>query len=297
VTTATTAAPAAVAPTDLVTRMTKDIRAAATSLTADEVRFLVDAYYNMQDDRKRFNNQARALSKSGEPNALVEHLGSQSEKLEDQVKKALDKYTRSHPVGAWMRQVHGVGPITAAGILAHVDIAKCPTVGHVWRYAGLDPTSRWEKGCKRPWNARLKLVCWHIGQSFMKKAADPKCYYGRWYRERKAYEVARNESGANAAVAAARLATQNLGTDTDAFAHLTAGRLPPAQLDARARRWAVKLFLSHLHEVWYEHAHGTLPPKPYALTKLEHAHKIEPYARITAAEAYSAAQAVQVESA
>jgi len=45
-----------------------------------------------------------------------------------------------------------------------------------------------------------------------------------------------------------------------------------AQIDGRARRYAVKLFLSHLHLVWHFVEFGTLPPKPYALGQLDHGH-------------------------
>ena len=44
----------------------------------------------------------------------------------------------------------------------------------------------------------------------------------------------------------------------------------------RARRKAVKLFLSHLHEVWfYIHTGGQRAPRPYAIEHLGHAHYIE----------------------
>jgi hypothetical protein len=52
--------------------------------------------------------------------------------------------------------------------------------------------------------------------------------------------------------------------------------LPPAQIDNRARRYAVKLFLAHLHHVWYETEFGEAPPKPYPIAIMGHAHYIMP---------------------
>ena len=257
---------------DSVKRLSRDIAQAAATLSDAEVRFLVDAYYMMQEDRKRANNQVRSLADGQEPNAVVSWLAKQSEILESQIKRALDRYTSGHVMGSWMRDVHGIGPIISAGMLAHIDIAKAPTVGHIWRFAGLDPTSTWDKGQKRPWNARLKLVCWHAGQCFMKFSADEKCVYGHVYRERKQYEIKRNDSGGNAERAAAQLAAKKYGKDTDAFKHLSAGHLPPGQIDARARRYAVKLFLSHLHNEWYRKHFGKEPPSPYPIGILGHAH-------------------------
>lgn len=256
-----------------IERMTRDIATAATKLTDDEARYLVDAYYMMQEDRKRAHNQVRALGESAEPNGVMQWLATQSETLELQIKRALDKYTQAHPMGGWMRQVYGIGPVISAGMLAHIDITRAPTAGHIWRYAGLDPTVRWEKGQRRPWNARLKVLCWKAGQSFMKFSNQPECYYGRIYRERKAYEIARNDAGTNAEIAATL--KERVGKDTEAYQHYSAGKLPPGQIDARARRYAVKLFLSHLQGAWYKQHFGVEPPLPYPIAILGHAHMIE----------------------
>lgn len=253
-----------------VHRMTRDIAAAAKSLSDDEARFLVDAYYMMQDDRKRAHNQVRALGEAAEPNSVLQWLAVQSETLESQIKRALDQYTQAHQMGSWMRGIHGIGPVLSAGFLAHIDIEKAPTVGHIWRFAGLDPSVKWEKGQKRPWNAQLKVLCWKAGQSFMKFSGNEDCYYGQLYRQRKEYEIARNERGENAEVAASLLG--KVGKSTEAFKHLSGGKLPPGQIDARARRWAVKQFLADLHGEWYRRHFGKEPPLPYPIAHLGHAH-------------------------
>jgi len=36
------------------------------------------------------------------------------------------------------------------------------------------------------------------------------------------------------------------------------------------------MFLSHLHECWYREHYGTEPPKPFAISILDHAHLISP---------------------
>lgn len=215
-----------------VARMSRDITIAAKTLSAVEARYLVDAYYMMQEDRKRTRNQERALDESKEPNLILSWLAAQSETLEEQLKKALDHYTQHHPMGEWMRDVKGIGPVISAGLLAHIDITKAPTVGHIWRFAGLDPTSKWEKGQKRPWNAALKVLCWKAGQSFMKLSNDDECFYGRIYKERKVYEINRNLSGANKELAASLL--PRFSKTTEAYKHLSNGVLPPRP-DRRSR--------------------------------------------------------------
>lgn len=248
-----------------VDRLSRDLAKASISMSKNEVRFLVDNYYIMQRDRTRTDNQARSMMTEDEPepHEVLIWFSKQASVMEGQLKRALDQYSDADPVGAWMREVKGIGPVLAAGLLAHIDIEKAPTVGHIWRYAGYDPTVKWEKGQKRPWNASLKTLCWKIGQSFMKLSNDEECYYGKVYKARKEYEIARNERGGNQDLAEAGRA--RVGKNTEAFKHYAAGRLPPGQIDARSRRYAVKLFLSHLHGVWYEQHYHKPPPLPYPI--------------------------------
>jgi hypothetical protein len=249
-----------------VVRLSRDLRAAAATMSAQEARYLVDLYYITQEDRKRSGNQVLAMGE--EPHGVLKWFFDQNETLESQIKGALDKYSEGQEIGRWMKSVLGIGPVIAAGLLAHIDIEKCPTAGHIWRFAGLDPTVTWGKGEKRPWNASLKTLCWKIGQSFMKLSNRDDCFYGQAYRARKQFEIERNESGGNAETAKALLPKFN--KNTEAYKHLSAGKLPPAQIDARARRWAVKLFLSHLQAKWWELHTGKPAPKPYVIDQLGH---------------------------
>jgi hypothetical protein len=247
------------------------MQAAAKQLSANEARFLVDSYYTIQDDRIRTGNQISALSKSDDPHELLDWLNSQARNLEGFIKIALDLYSED----CWGRSVKGIGPVLAAGLLAHIDIEKAPTVGHIWRYAGLDPTSKWKKGKKRPWNANLKTLCWKIGESFVKFQDSQ---YGQAYVDRKKLEIERNEAGKFADQAEAILKAKKIGKDTDAYKAYIEGRLPKAHIHARAKRYAVKLFLSHWHEMEYKKHYGKPPPLPYPIAHQDHVHLIAPQA-------------------
>ena len=146
---------------ETIAKLSRDIKQAATVLGRDEARFLVDAYYIIQEDRKRSFNQERALEADGEPHSIISWFANQSEMLEKQISKALDAYSASKPEGQWARRQVGIGPIIAAGLHAHIDLALTTTSTKLWRFAGLDPTSKWEKGKKRPWNAGLKVLALH----------------------------------------------------------------------------------------------------------------------------------------
>lgn len=314
---------------DVISKLTRDLRAAVKTLNPNEVRFLVDSYYTMQDNRIRAAGQVRSMATSGEPHLVLDWLQLNSERLEGQVKSALDAYSRSSPVGQWARAQKGIGPVLAAGLLAHIDITKAPTVGHIWRFAGLDPTRQWlgrvkaeelvsekwgdnfaetvakialeinvkpeqieaqltdDEGkisatkaklisaiAKCPWNASLKVLCWKIGESFVKVSGLDDAFYGKTYVARKVYESEKNERLEYKEQALKHAA--RVGKDTEAYKHYSKGKLSPGHLHSRAKRYAVKLFLAHLHQRWYEWHFKKPAPLPYPIAHLGHTHIVEP---------------------
>lgn len=267
---------------DPISKLTKDLREAARTLESEEARFLVDYYYTMQGQRIRTGNQIRSMSKARkengrapEPSEVIRWLEGNMGILERNIKAALKEYASALPAGRWAMARHGIGPVISAGLLAHVDVNKAKSPSSVWRFAGLDPTSKWGKGEKRPWNARLKTLCWHAGESFKRTSGSPKTFYGKIYRERKELEVQRNEDGLNAEVAARTLEERNIGKTTEAYGHYSRGKLPPARLDLRATRVAVKVFLSHFWVVLYETTFGKKAPAPWVIEHGGHVDLIE----------------------
>lgn len=245
----------------------------ARNLIMPEVRFVVSNYYASQDMRKRIDMQKRHQGdKPATP--ILDYAGESFAAIEGQIARLLEEAVSAHAPGRWMLAQYGIGPVISAGLMAHIDIDRAPTVGHIWRYAGLDPTSKWNKGEKRPWNAELKQICWHAGECFKRTSGSDRSFYGRLYQERKQYEVARNEAGHNAE--RVKTFVVKPGATDKTKAALAAGKLPDGQLDRQATRWATKLFLSHVHLVMYFDRNGVLPPKPYVMSQLGHAHEILP---------------------
>ena len=327
---------------DSLQRLTRDLKAAAGTLTTHQARFLVDDYYILQRDRIRAFHQNRTLEENAEPHSVLDFFAQQCLIIEKQLGRALDTYSDSQPLGQWARSITGVGPIFAAGLLANIDIRKAKTVGHIWRFAGLDPTNKWlgrEKAselveavlsaglpqqpvrrrrgaeiseeayveicrrlnthperlrqrlvdrktgevalrrrelvkaiAKRPWNASLKRLLFLVGESFVKVQNNSQDIYGKVYVQRKAWETANNEQGLYAQQAADALKAKKYGDDTEARQHYEAGHLPPAQIHRRSTRYAVKLFLADYHCVGYFMEFKKLPPKPYVVSHLGHAH-------------------------
>jgi hypothetical protein len=313
-------------------RLSKDLREAATTITTGQARYLVDYYYQMQDARIRSGNQGR--QEEG-PSGWVDYVHSQQAMLEGHIRTALGIYSNNSKLGQWARSITGIGPVIAAGLLAHIDITRTPNAGALWRYAGYDPTLVWlgkekskqlvdelvEKSAvtdeelvlvaeganrnplllrnlamapkpngkvpkkltkdllkaalaRRPWNAQLKVLCWKLGESFVKVQNNENDYYGKQYVERREKEELRNAAGENEAHAKAK--AKQVGKTTEAYKFYSDGKLPPAHVYARAKRWTVKLFLSHYHHVGYEVEHGEPPARPWVIVQGGHSEFIPP---------------------
>lgn len=309
-------------------KLTRDLKEAAKNLTSEEVRYLVDRYYQLQRDRIRADAQAK---EEKVPNNLLVFVAGHAHRLESSIKLAMLHYCKGRIEGRWMLSQHGIGPVLSAGLLAHIDIHKAKTSGSVWRFAGLDPSVAWEskpsiakyvdgliekhdgdleavlndcaneKGrtfqtlydqitldkegertkaltekrikdvlMRRPWNARLKTLCWKIGDSFVKQKGSEKCTYGHLYIKRKELEITRNLNGEYQETAKDILGKKNYSRDTVAKAAYESGKLPDGHIDMRARRMVEKLFLSHVFQVMYEVAYGREAPLPYVFAFKDH---------------------------
>lgn len=318
-----------------IARLNVELRQQARSMGAQQARYLVDAYYSMQEYRKSGANKMRAVEAGDTPPMpLLDWLTEQFATLEVRLRDLLGNFAEASPVGQWSLNQVGIGPIIAAGLLAHIDMSIATTPGHIYRFAGLDPSQEWlgkekatarlaayavdENGLMteedlaqiatgvglrldklvkrlvdregnpvpatkanvikalslRPWNARMKVLCWKIGQSFVKTSGREDAFYGRLWAERKALEVQNNEAGLYAEQAARALTKAKYGRDTDAYKCYSSGKLPPAHVQARSERWVVKLFLSHWWEVAYEVSYGQKAPEPYPIAILGHADRI-----------------------
>jgi hypothetical protein len=269
----------------VATALPKDLKAAATDLGPDEARFMVDTYYQLQDFRIASNNQVRSLVKEEEPHATIGFFAEQFDAIEAEMRKALDTYSAASPLGQWARANHGIGPVLAAALLCYVDVTKAPYASSVWKYAGLAQSAldeRMKKGEKRTWNADFKVICWRIGDQFVKHQKSEKCYYGHLYAKRKELEVQRNESGANAETAQ-RWLDEIKFRKPAVLKVYGEGRLPDSQIDNRARRYAVKRFLSHYWEAAYRLHYGKVPPHPYVHQHMGHTHVDAPPVPLPAA--------------
>lgn len=239
----------------------------------EEIKATVSQYYSIQSQRIALNNQVKAAQKAGAECTMLEHYCNQFMVTEKNIKIYLDTFTDNHPVCEWMKSITGIGPVIAAGIISYFDITKAKTTGAFLRYIGWDgETPRRKRGEKLTYNPKARTLCWKLGNSFRMRYMDPSCYYGKLYEAKKAYYKEKNDNLEYAERAKIILSEYNYSDGTSSKEAYLAGKLPDAQIDAMAIRFCIKIFLSHLFDVWYMWEYGEYPPVPYAKAHLGHVH-------------------------
>lgn len=203
-----------------IMRLTKDLKASAKMLSRDQARYLVDIYYQLQEARKAAGNQCKALEKAKESHDVLLWVRDNTLVLEEQIRRALSAYSDSEPIGRWAQSIIGIGPVISAGLMAHIDIEVARHAGQIWSFAGIsgNPAKAWLKGQKRPFNAGLKVLCWKIGQSFLKQSNHDDDFYGKLLRRRwNEVEWEQNLRGALVGQADAKLQKFNIDKKTEAY--------------------------------------------------------------------------------
>jgi len=173
------------------------------------------------------------------------------------------------PVWDWLVGIKGIGPHTAAKLLALFDdVGKFDTVSKFWRFAGwavIDgEIDRGEKGKISPYNRRLKSECYLVAESFVKQQTPyyADIYYAEKARQREKYpDPLCHKCGAMAEQCGQSWRCPNCKT----------GRVnyTPGHLNFRAMRYMIKRFLSHLYVKWCE-SEGLSAPEPYVQAILGH---------------------------
>jgi hypothetical protein len=243
-------------------------------LHSAEISEAVELYYDAQKLRIMHSNKefSEGESQLGSWFALWLELG---EKL---IIRKLTKWVLSDdsPSEAkWAYDQYGIGPVLAAGLSAHIKPEKADSVSAVWKFAGLAPGFDHKvKGQALPYNARLKVLCWKIGESFVKVSGKEEAVYGQLYVQFKKEEVQKNDTGRYKEAAERELANKKF-SDNATKKRLLEGKLSDGHLHSRAKRRAVKLFLSHYYMKGRE-SRGLPVREPYAIAIQGHDGLIEP---------------------
>lgn len=243
-------------------------------LDTEDVADVVELYYDCQKLRTMHANKERSEGAGQLVGWLAYWLRIGEETIYGKLKGWVES-DKATPEAKWSYSQSGIGPVIACGLAAHIDVTKADHSSSVWKFAGLAPGSdRKTKGVKLPYNARLKTLCWKLGESFVKVSGKEGATYGKLYVEYKLEEIRRNDSGLYAEQAKRELATKKI-KDKATKEKLESGKLIDDHLHSRAKRKAVKMFLSHYWAIGRE-ARGLSVSEPYAIAILKHSRMIEP---------------------
>jgi hypothetical protein len=271
-----------------------------------EVSLLVRSYYDIQKVRIEHQLRVKTLERSGQFSSEAKaekhySLGvDELQAVEDLLKKRIDQATKGHQVREeFMSKVSGIGPVLAGGIIAQIarreqvrarmrsgleqwitapelypnegilkerheelgveeillerrgGIACFETISKLWAYAGLAVGGdglavRRKAGERSNWNAVFKTLAWKVGESFVK------C--GKSYRE----EYDRYK---------ARIRLEH--PEAIAVEGKKGKRFTEGNVHAMAKRYATKLFISHVWLCWRE-LEGLPVTAPYVIERLGH---------------------------
>jgi len=247
----------------------------AYELETKDVADAVELYYDAQKLRIMHGNKEFAEG----PGELVTWFSYWLELGEKVIQGKLRQWVESDKSPAeakWAYDQIGIGPVIAAGLAAHIDLERAPTVSSLWKFAGQAPgADRKVRGTKVPYNTRLKTLVWKLGESFVKVSGKEGATYGKLYAEFKAEEVRRNEAGQYADAAKRELANKKFRSDDSVTVkRLKEGKLSDGHLHSRAKRRAVKIFLSH-YWVKGREARGLPVNGPYPIQILKHTGEIK----------------------
>lgn len=218
----------------------------ATTQTSGSIeRALVDLRdRTIQKARIAMGNRLSAMERGDDDPAyadMIERWHTTFEHLEKELDDDIRTLADDMPIVQRMIAVKGVGELLAVKVAAMIDIERADTVSALWKYAGYGVTNgerdRLQKGEKSPYNKRLKTTCYLVATSFM-RANSP---YRQIYDDaRDHYETARPE--------------------------WTKGHK-----DNAAKRKMIKMWLSHLWQVWRE-MEGLPVTEPYIMGTNGHHH-------------------------
>lgn len=228
-----------------------------------DIRFLVENYYDIQDNRLRAEGRSRSwrqiysIAKS-EEKVYNENISEKFRDIEKWIYKELQTKVKQHDLWKWwLKNVKGVGPALAGGYFAWIgDISRFKTISALNAYCGLHcddegKAVRRAKGQQSNWNSRLKSHAWKTAKSFVKTKGKYRAYYDK---VKKAYKKKYPKE--------VKEGNRTLYTK--------------GHIDNMAMRKTVKLFLSHLWLKWRE-LEKLDTQSPYPLAKLGHKTFIAPF--------------------
>jgi len=168
-------------------------------------------------------------------------VGTHLKKLESETRNiCLDFVEKTDIWEHFLKDIKGIGPILAAGIIRYFDPTKTKHASSFWKFAGLHvengKSPRREKGTKTGFNPRARTLCWVIADTFIKTKSP----YSEIYRKEVERQLKKEYPKGYLHKLYPKIYKES---DT---------KLKEPHARARARRYMVKMFLKDLWIKWRE---------------------------------------------
>lgn len=131
----------------------KEIRS-IDHISTNEMKFLVQEFYQFQDIRKSAENQIRSIQQGFDTGATttvktLDYVSKNAQITENGIKNIIQTICESDEVGRWLMSTKYIGPVLAGGCLAYFDVTNKQYASQFISYAGLNDNNR-------PWLGREK---------------------------------------------------------------------------------------------------------------------------------------------
>jgi len=235
----------------------------------EELKIKTETYYSLQKQRIQTQLRIKAYVKDGrltteQAEALHFWMDEVLSKVEQKTKKEIEGLLKGIPVWEeFFKKVKGIGPCLAGSLIAGiVDIGRFRYISSLWKYCGMHVVNgrapRRERGKKINWDPFLRMTCFKIGDSFIKQKPE-RCFYRALYDSKKLYY--KEKYPEKVPLKTKKGKTVYMYTD--------------GHIHNMARRYAVKIFLSHLWVRWRE-LDGLPITKPWVIEHGGHQDYIAP---------------------
>ncbi len=233
----------------------------------EELRLHVQHYDGMVLSRMGLTSRFQARVRRGvaakeDVDSVLEPLRKAFAATEREEVKQIEKLVKQHPAYGVLSGIVGLGPVLIGRLIAIVqDVGRFDTVSKLWKYVGMDvrdgKAPKRKRGEKSTWSPAGRRLCYNIGDSFIKSRSPYREFYDlkkALYRKRHPEKIDSGRKSKDGKV---------IYDYTDGHVH------------AMARRYMVKLFLSHAWELWRQ-VEGLPVRAPYAMEYLGHTGQITP---------------------
>lgn len=163
----------------------------------------------------------------------------------------LKEKAKDHPIWDYCERVKGMNVVAAVTFLTYINPYKAISAGQVWAYFGFVPGQELKSGRKASFNTEAKGRAWLIARNVI-MAQDP--YYYPLYQMKKQYYMEKMGKYVKEPTLCPdyQKCMQRLKAKAERLRRPLKKPSCKAHIDNRAKRWLIKLILSHALQIMRE---------------------------------------------